>query len=300
MALGLIGGSIAAGLGEAGNKWIALEEKQRAEDAAQENKLETISFANREAQAAKDKDLARLKAEKAERFKAFRSEAQAWRAENPTADIADFVAHFATTEHADLLAPTLEAAKYKDARAEKEAMTELRRLQGEESKARTEYTLGAKSEAERMRAEAAKTRAETGGKGLGGGKPAGLSEKDYENARGDVLKRNVLTNLDDRPDPLANAALAENLDKFYQATHNMAQAERYAVDATQAGAEFAQEQAAKAGGKYSRAQYSAWLDQGAQKYINALAERRKPKSAGATGSWGAEAQPTKKGLIGGD
>ncbi len=257
-------GSLLSGLGAGGNKYIDLQEKQRAEEAAQANRLEQMDYAANKGQEIKDQERAKLK----NRQMAFQSAAVEWRKENPTASISDFITHFAGTEHADLLEPTIKAAQYKDSALEKEAAVKLRELQGKEYEARTKFYEGAKTQSEE--ALAAQRNAKATGAGAKG---PGMTEKDYEHARGEVLHRNVLKDATGEPNTLANAALASNLDKFYQASHNLAQAERYAVNATKAGLAFADKQATKAGGEVDPGQFSMWLDQGAQKYTNDLAER---------------------------
>ncbi len=109
MASGLIFGALAQGLGAGGNKYLDLEEKQRAEEAQHQQRFQEMDLASRQREGEKDADQKR----KTERMMAFRQEAEAWRQANPKAPMEDFINHFAQTEHADLLGPTLQAAGYK-------------------------------------------------------------------------------------------------------------------------------------------------------------------------------------------
>lgn len=106
MAAGLIFGALAKGLGEGGNKYIDLEEKQRAEEATRQQRFQELDMANRMRGQEKDDDQAR----KNKRMLEFKTAAEEWRKANPQASMESFVQHFAQTEHADLLAPSLQAA----------------------------------------------------------------------------------------------------------------------------------------------------------------------------------------------
>lgn len=286
MALGLIGGSIAAGLGEGGNKWIALQEKQRSEEAANQNRLQQIDYAATRAEEGKDKAQQR----NAERMQEFKQAATQWRQENPKATMPDFVEHFATTEYADLLGPTIQAGQYRDSSTANEALAKLRELQGKQAEAQTEYIAGAKSDAERARAEAAKLRAETGGKGArgAGGTKGELTPKELADWRGDVMKRNSFEDpITQKPDTQANAMLMELADSLYSndPAHNIAQAESVAVNAMHSGLEFADKQIAKMGGKADFDTRERLRRQGVQMYLQTLADSRKPKPAPG---WGGE------------
>ena len=292
MALGLIGGSMVAGVGKAGEKYIDMEEKKRAEAQRVQDQMAVTGFAAEKGREMKQRDVEDQRA----RMSAFREEATAWRAENPKASVNDFVEHFATSEYSDLLKPTIEAAGLKMTGEVKEAQSkesEARRgligAQTEESKARKEYTEGAKTEAERMRAEAAKTRAE---KGAAGGKSKGdLSEKDFQASWRDMAKANPLTNPDTgEPDLTAQAQMGDLYKKLYDETGSLTIAESYAVKTIKAAQDFAAGQAKKAGASPTPSQWSAWLEQGSQRYLQQLADQRKaarekPATSGATGKF---------------
>jgi hypothetical protein len=103
---GILFGSVLRGMGEGGNKYIDLEEKRRAEEAANNQRFAVIDYT-----AGKQQDVAdTADAKQRERKQAFQTEAESWRKENPDAPISKFVSHFATSEYSDLLAPTLQAA----------------------------------------------------------------------------------------------------------------------------------------------------------------------------------------------
>jgi len=106
MGLGLIGGALAKGVGDGGNKYIDIMEQRRRDELARGQQFATIDYQAKKQGEVKDADVARAK----KRMADFQDAARAWRKDNPEGSIEDFATHFATTEYADLIEPSVKAA----------------------------------------------------------------------------------------------------------------------------------------------------------------------------------------------
>lgn len=298
---GLITGAMLSNIGQAGNTYVGLRERERLQEQANQDRLGQLAYAQNLGQEAKDADLKR----QTERMTAFQGAAAEWRKENPGASISDFATHFASSEFADLLKPTLEAAGFSSQEG-------LRQLQGEESKARTglleaqrRYTEEEKGANERIRAEAAREKAEAataranapaGGR-TGGGRSVSdrLSEKDFNSALRDMQKANPITNVaTGQPDALGHALQGNLYRQVYDETGNTAAAESVAIGVTRAALDFAEQEAAKRGGRLSPAERQSLLNQGAQKRLYELGKEREAQlkaeaeDKARAGQWGGE------------
>ena len=105
--MGLILAGLAGGLGKGLERYTDIMEKRRTAEEAEDNVRGRMAYSQELADEAKEKERARV----SERMKAFRAEADTWRSEHPKASVKDFITAFSDSPYADLLGPSLSAAK---------------------------------------------------------------------------------------------------------------------------------------------------------------------------------------------